>query len=113
MQLRKVKTELAELSNNPQGLLLEAVHSSGYVGALANPLLAPESALNRLDGSILEEFVAVSLVFTINLLFLVYLDVTKKHFSLPYFRRTILHRGWCLLHLELSMESFCPLWSHS
>ncbi|XP_057454433.1 probable mitochondrial-processing peptidase subunit alpha-2, chloroplastic/mitochondrial [Lotus japonicus] len=57
-ELRKVKAELVELSNNPQGLLLEAVHSAGYSGALAYPLLAPESALNRLDGSILEEFVA-------------------------------------------------------
>ncbi|RDX84491.1 Mitochondrial-processing peptidase subunit alpha, partial [Mucuna pruriens] len=56
--LRKVKAELGELSNNPQGLLLEAVHSAGYSGALAYPLLASESALNRLNGSILEEFVA-------------------------------------------------------
>ncbi|XP_030457500.1 mitochondrial-processing peptidase subunit alpha [Syzygium oleosum] len=57
-ELRKVKAELSELSNNPQGLLLEAIHSAGYTGALANPLLAPESALNRLDNTILEEFVA-------------------------------------------------------
>ncbi|KAI4386987.1 hypothetical protein MLD38_004856 [Melastoma candidum] len=57
-ELRKLKAELGELSNNPQGLLLEAIHSAGYSGALANPLLAPESALNRMDSSILEEFVA-------------------------------------------------------
>ncbi|OWM77780.1 hypothetical protein CDL15_Pgr012482 [Punica granatum] len=57
-EIRKVKAELAELSNNPQGLLLEAIHSAGYAGALANPLLAPESALDRLDGSLLEDFVA-------------------------------------------------------
>ncbi|KAI3416957.1 Alpha-MPP (Inactive zinc metalloprotease alpha) (Mitochondrial-processing peptidase subunit alpha) [Psidium guajava] len=57
-ELLKVKAELSELSNNPQGLLLEAIHSAGYAGALANPLLAPESALNRLDNTILEEFVA-------------------------------------------------------
>ncbi|KAL2624755.1 hypothetical protein AAZV13_07G012900 [Glycine max] len=55
--LRKVKAELGELSNNPQGLLLEAIHSAGYSGALAFPLLAPEAALNRLDGPNLEEFV--------------------------------------------------------
>ena len=54
-----MKAELGELSDNPQGLLLEAIHSAGYSGALANPLLAPETALNRLDGSCLEEFVAV------------------------------------------------------
>lgn len=59
VQLRKVKSELGELSNNPQGLLLEAVHSAGYSGALANPLLASETALNRLNSSLLEEFVAV------------------------------------------------------
>lgn len=54
-----MKQELEGLSNNPQGLLLEAIHSAGYSGALANPLMAPESALNRLDGTILKEFVAV------------------------------------------------------
>uniref|UniRef100_A0A2P2JWH7 Complex III subunit II n=2 Tax=Rhizophora mucronata TaxID=61149 RepID=A0A2P2JWH7_RHIMU len=57
-ELKRVKEELGALSNNPQGLLLEAIHSAGYSGALANPLLAPESALNRLNGTILEEFVA-------------------------------------------------------
>lgn len=47
------------MSANPQGLLLEALHSAGYSGALAKPLVASESALNRLDVSVLEEFVAV------------------------------------------------------
>lgn len=59
MQLRKVKAEIDELSKNPQGLLLEAIHSAAYTGALANPLLASETALNRLDATILEEFVTV------------------------------------------------------
>ncbi|KAL9323071.1 hypothetical protein ACSQ67_011124 [Phaseolus vulgaris] len=57
-ELRKVKAEIGELTNNPQRLLMEAVHSAGYSGALAMPLLATESALNRLNGPILEEFVA-------------------------------------------------------
>ncbi|EXB74600.1 Mitochondrial-processing peptidase subunit alpha [Morus notabilis] len=57
-ELRKVKAEIGELSNNPQGLLLEAIHSAGYAGALANPLLAPETALHTLNGSFLEHFVA-------------------------------------------------------
>ncbi|KAJ9183874.1 hypothetical protein P3X46_007674 [Hevea brasiliensis] len=57
-QLQKVKAEISEASNNPQGLLLEAIHSAGFSGPLANPLLAPESAINRLNGTILEEFVA-------------------------------------------------------
>lgn len=54
-----MKAEIAELANNPQGLLLEAIHSAGYSGALANPLLAPESAINNLNSSILEHFVVV------------------------------------------------------
>ncbi|XP_031267725.1 mitochondrial-processing peptidase subunit alpha-like [Pistacia vera] len=57
--LFKLKSELGEVRNNPQGLLLEAIHSAGYAGALANPLLAPESMLNRLDSTVLEEFIAV------------------------------------------------------
>ncbi|KAA0050857.1 hypothetical protein IC582_008069 [Cucumis melo] len=57
-ELQKLKAEIGELANNPQGLLLEAVHSAGYSGALANPLVAPEFALSRLDGTILEEFIA-------------------------------------------------------
>lgn len=61
VQLKKVRAEIGELSNNPQGLLLEAIHSAGYSGALANPLLASEAALNRLNGSVLEDFVAVRL----------------------------------------------------
>lgn len=57
-QLEKLKSEISEVSNNPQSLLLEAIHSAGYSGALANPLLAPESAINRLNSTLLEEFVA-------------------------------------------------------
>nr|KYP31607.1 hypothetical protein KK1_047986 [Cajanus cajan] len=58
MQLLKVKAEIGEVSKNPQDLLLEAIHSAGFSGALANPLLASESAVNNLNGTILEEFVA-------------------------------------------------------
>lgn len=61
LQLEKMKAELGEISSNPQGLLLEAIHSAGYSGALANPLIAPESAINKLNSTILEEFVAVKL----------------------------------------------------
>jgi predicted Zn-dependent peptidase len=57
-QLEKIKAEIAEVSDNPQGLLLEALHSAGYSGALAKPLMAPQSAIHRLDSSILEEFIA-------------------------------------------------------
>ncbi|KAI3724367.1 hypothetical protein L2E82_36139 [Cichorium intybus] len=51
--------EINEYANNPETLLLEAIHSGGYSGALANPLLASECSLNRLNSSILEEFVAI------------------------------------------------------
>ncbi|KAG6499905.1 hypothetical protein ZIOFF_039717 [Zingiber officinale] len=70
VELKKLKTELGELSSNPQGLLLEVVHSAGYSGALANPvhsagysgalanpLIAPESAISHLNGTILEGIV--------------------------------------------------------
>ncbi|XP_020594745.1 mitochondrial-processing peptidase subunit alpha-like, partial [Phalaenopsis equestris] len=58
VQVKKVKLEIAEASNNPQGLLLEAIHSAGYSGALAIPLLASESSLNLINSSVLEQFVA-------------------------------------------------------
>lgn len=57
-QLQKIKVELGEVSNNPQALLMEAIQFAGYSGAMANPLLAPESAITRLSSQILEEFVA-------------------------------------------------------
>ncbi|KAE8710421.1 putative mitochondrial-processing peptidase subunit alpha-1 [Hibiscus syriacus] len=56
-QLQKMKEEIAEAAKNPHGMLLEAIHSAGYSGALANPRLAPESAINALDSTILEDFV--------------------------------------------------------
>ncbi|XP_071721500.1 mitochondrial-processing peptidase subunit alpha-like [Rutidosis leptorrhynchoides] len=59
-QIEKVKAEIGEYANNPEALLQEAIHSAGYSGALANPLLASEGSLNRLDGTILEEFVAAN-----------------------------------------------------
>lgn len=64
-----MKAEIGELSKNPQALLLEAIHSAAYAGALANPLLASETALNRLDATILEEFVTVRPKYHINLAF--------------------------------------------
>ncbi|KAE8674356.1 putative mitochondrial-processing peptidase subunit alpha-1 [Hibiscus syriacus] len=40
-QLQKMKEEIAEAAKNPHGLLLKAINSAGFSGALANPLLAP------------------------------------------------------------------------
>lgn len=61
-----MKAEIAEMSNNPQASLLEAIHSAAYSGALANPLLASAAAVSRLDGRILQEFVAVRAKYLIN-----------------------------------------------
>ncbi|XP_065636062.1 mitochondrial-processing peptidase subunit alpha [Quercus suber] len=57
-ELQKLKAETSETSNNPKNLLLDAIYSAGYSGALANPILASESAFYRLNGTILEEFVS-------------------------------------------------------
>lgn len=56
-QLAKVKAETAELVNNPQVVIYEALHSAGYVGGLGQPLMAPESCLGRLNGGVLHDFV--------------------------------------------------------
>lgn len=85
IQLQKVRAEIAELSKNPQGLLLERIHSAGYSGALKNPLLASEEALDRLNGNILEEFVAVRL-------FKYLIDLFPVYFSLIVFLPSLLLR---------------------
>jgi processing peptidase subunit alpha len=56
-QLAKAKAEIAELANNPQVAIYEAIHSAGYVGGLGQPLMAPESSLGRLNGGVLHDFV--------------------------------------------------------
>lgn len=53
--------EISEYSRNPEHLLLEAIHATGYSGPYANALVASESAVSRLNSTILEEFVSVSL----------------------------------------------------
>ncbi|PIA42899.1 hypothetical protein AQUCO_02000386v1 [Aquilegia coerulea] len=57
-ELRRVKGGLSEVNKDPQGLLLEAIHSTGYTGALANPLRASESAIKGFNSKILDEFIA-------------------------------------------------------
>ncbi|KAK6147794.1 hypothetical protein DH2020_018706 [Rehmannia glutinosa] len=56
--LHKLSAEVSEFYKNPQHLLLEAIHSTGYSGPYANALVALESALSGLNSSVLEEFVA-------------------------------------------------------
>ncbi|PIM99064.1 Mitochondrial processing peptidase, alpha subunit [Handroanthus impetiginosus] len=57
-QLHKVSAEISELAKNPQHVLLEAIHSTGYSGPYANALLASDSAISRLNSTVLEEFVS-------------------------------------------------------
>ncbi|KAK9060788.1 hypothetical protein SSX86_021494 [Deinandra increscens subsp. villosa] len=59
-QIEKVKAEIVEYANNPETLLLDAVHSVGYSGPLANPHLASEGLLSRINGTVLEDFVAAN-----------------------------------------------------
>lgn len=51
--------EIDEASSNPQGLIMEALHSAGFRGALSYPLMASEGSVNSLNSSDLEEFTKV------------------------------------------------------
>ncbi|XP_020253228.1 mitochondrial-processing peptidase subunit alpha-like isoform X2 [Asparagus officinalis] len=55
-QLAQVKREVGEVTNDPQKFLFEALHVSGYSGPLGNPLMAPESVLEKIDGSVIGKF---------------------------------------------------------
>eukprot|EP00250_Pteridium_aquilinum_P022652 c2550_g1_i1 orf=435-1967(-) len=56
-QVAKVKGELAEIMNNPQSVLIEALHTAGFQGGLAKPLVASESALSQINAESLAQFV--------------------------------------------------------
>lgn len=56
-QILRLKAELVKSSSNPEKFLLEALHSTGYSGALANPLIASEYAISRLNSDVLEQFI--------------------------------------------------------
>ncbi|KAK4391747.1 Mitochondrial-processing peptidase subunit alpha [Sesamum angolense] len=57
-QLQKVSADINGSFGDPHQLLLEAIHSTGYSGPYANALFALESAVNCLNSTVLEEFVA-------------------------------------------------------
>ncbi|KAL0337332.1 UNVERIFIED_CONTAM: Mitochondrial-processing peptidase subunit alpha [Sesamum calycinum] len=57
-QLQKVSADINGSFRDPHQLLLEAIHSTGYSGPYANDLFALESAVNCLNSTVLEEFVA-------------------------------------------------------
>lgn len=49
--------EIGEIAaKDPQQFLLESLHVTGYSGAMGNPLMASETALQRLDGSVIGKF---------------------------------------------------------
>ncbi|KAH7416340.1 hypothetical protein KP509_14G086800 [Ceratopteris richardii] len=56
-QVAKVKAELVEILNNPQSVLIEALHTAGYQGGLAKPLIASEAALAQMSAESLAYFV--------------------------------------------------------
>ncbi|KAG9455021.1 hypothetical protein H6P81_007925 [Aristolochia fimbriata] len=55
-QVSKVKRESTEMAKNPNQFLMEALNTTAYSGALGKPLIAPESSLDRIDGSVLAKF---------------------------------------------------------
>ncbi|XP_078435066.1 mitochondrial-processing peptidase subunit alpha-like isoform X2 [Wolffia australiana] len=55
-QVDKLKSELRDISKDPQQFLIESLHLAGYSGALARPLIAPDEALDRLNGSLIGNF---------------------------------------------------------
>lgn len=55
-QLALAREEVQELQKNPEKFLQEALNLVGYTGALANPLVAPEEALGRINDSIIQKF---------------------------------------------------------
>lgn len=56
-QVAIAKKEIGEIAaKDPQQFLLESLHVTGYSGALGNPMMASETALQRLDGSVIGKF---------------------------------------------------------
>ncbi|KAK3166597.1 hypothetical protein QOZ80_1AG0047900 [Eleusine coracana subsp. coracana] len=55
-QLALAREEVQQLHKNPERFLMEALNLVGYSGALANPLIAPEDALARINSSTIQKF---------------------------------------------------------
>jgi mitochondrial-processing peptidase subunit alpha len=55
-QLALAREEAQALQTNPERFLMEALNLVGYSGALANPLIAPEDALERINSSAIQKF---------------------------------------------------------
>jgi len=50
------REEVQDLQKNPERFLHEQLNLVGYSGALANPLIAPEDALARINDKIIQKF---------------------------------------------------------
>ncbi|KDO51228.1 hypothetical protein CISIN_1g044668mg [Citrus sinensis] len=57
-EMVELLTDISEATRNPQSLLSEAIFSACYSVVLANPLLAPECAISRLNSTLIKEFFA-------------------------------------------------------
>ncbi|XP_020573355.1 mitochondrial-processing peptidase subunit alpha-like [Phalaenopsis equestris] len=56
-QVANAKKEIHEITGkDPQQFLLESLHVTGYSGSLGNPMMPSETALQRLDGSVIGKF---------------------------------------------------------
>ncbi|PVH37452.1 hypothetical protein PAHAL_5G007300 [Panicum hallii] len=55
-QLVLAREEVQDLLKNPERFLHEQLNLVGYSGALANPLIAPEDALARINDKIIQKF---------------------------------------------------------
>ncbi|RWW56209.1 hypothetical protein BHE74_00037086 [Ensete ventricosum] len=58
-QVNRTKWEIGDITKDPQQFLLDSLHLAGYSGALGKPLMAPESALERINGSKIRKGIAM------------------------------------------------------
>ena len=59
-QVKRMEEDVKNLSENPQTLLLESLHSAAYKGGLGRPLIAPKEFVGNLNASVLAEFHAAN-----------------------------------------------------
>uniref|UniRef100_A0A453GU32 Peptidase M16 N-terminal domain-containing protein n=4 Tax=Triticinae TaxID=1648030 RepID=A0A453GU32_AEGTS len=55
-QLALTREEVQEVQKNPEKFLQEVLNLVGYEGAIANPLIAPEEALEIINADIIRKF---------------------------------------------------------
>lgn len=55
-QLVLAREEVQDLHKNPERFLHEQLNLVGFSGALANPLIAPEDALAKINDKIIQKF---------------------------------------------------------